>query len=110
MWRSKKSYIGENVRAKHLAYIGDATLEDEVNVGAGVVFANFDGKKKYESYVGKGAFIGSNSLIVAPIRIGSYSFIAGGSVITKNVPDGDMAIERSRLRILKDKGREKLLD
>ena len=106
----KKSYIGENVRAKHLAYIGDATLEDEVNVGAGVVFANFDGKKKYESYVGKGAFIGSNSLIVAPIRIGSYSFIAGGSVITKNVPDGDMAIERSRLRILKDKGREKLLD
>lgn len=47
---------------------------------------------------------------MAPIRIGSYSFIAGGSVITKNVPDGDMAIERSRLRILKDKGREKLLD
>ena len=79
-------------------------------MGAGVVFANFDGKKKYESYVGKGAFIGSNSLIVAPIRIGSYSFIAGGSVITKDVPDGDLAIERSKLRILKGKGKEKLLD
>ncbi|QID33242.1 bifunctional UDP-N-acetylglucosamine diphosphorylase/glucosamine-1-phosphate N-acetyltransferase GlmU [Pampinifervens florentissimum] len=106
----KKSFIGEGVRAKHLAYIGDATIEDDVNVGAGVVFANFDGKRKHQSYVGRGAFIGSNSLIIAPIRLGNYSFVAGGSVINKDVPDGDLAIERSKLRILKGKGKEKLLE
>ncbi|WPM31947.1 bifunctional UDP-N-acetylglucosamine diphosphorylase/glucosamine-1-phosphate N-acetyltransferase GlmU [Hydrogenobacter sp. T-2] len=106
----KKSFIGEGVRAKHLAYIGDATIEDDVNVGAGVVFANFDGKRKHQSYVGKGAFIGSNALLIAPIRIGSYSFIAGGSVVNKDVSDGDLAIERSKLRILKGKGKEKLLE
>lgn len=106
----KRSYLGEGVKAKHLAYIGDATLEDTVNVGAGVVFANFDGRRKYQSYVGKGAFIGSNSLIVAPVKIGSYSFVAGGSVITKDVPDGDLAISRPKLRILKEKGKKKLLD
>ncbi len=106
----KKSFIGENVRAKHLAYIGDATIEDDVNVGAGVVFANFDGKRKHQSYVGRGAFIGSNALLIAPIKVGSYSFIAGGSVVNEDVPDGDLAIERSKLRILKGKGKEKLLE
>ena len=106
----KKSFIGEGVRAKHLAYIGDATIEDDVNVGAGVVFANFDGKKKHQSYVGRGAFIGSNALLIAPIKVGSYSFIAGGSVVNEDVPDGDLAIERSELRILKGKGKEKLLE
>ncbi|MCS7261843.1 MAG: bifunctional UDP-N-acetylglucosamine diphosphorylase/glucosamine-1-phosphate N-acetyltransferase GlmU [Aquificaceae bacterium] len=106
----KKSSLGKDVKAKHLSYIGDASIEDEVNVGAGVVFANFDGKRKHQSSVGKGAFIGSNSLLVAPIKIGSYSFVAGGSVITKDVPDGDLVITRPKLRIIKDKGREKLLD
>ncbi len=106
----KKSFIGQNVRAKHLAYMGDATLEDDVNVGAGVVFANFDGKRKHQSHVGKGAFIGSNALLIAPIKIGSYSFVAGGSVVNKDVPDGDLAVERSELRILKGKGKEKLLE
>ncbi len=106
----KKSFIGQNVRAKHLAYMGDATLEDDVNVGAGVVFANFDGKRKHQSHVGKGAFIGSNALLIAPIKIGSYSFVAGGSVVNKDVPDGDLAVERSELRILRGKGKEKLLE
>ncbi|MDW8032745.1 MAG: bifunctional UDP-N-acetylglucosamine diphosphorylase/glucosamine-1-phosphate N-acetyltransferase GlmU [Aquificaceae bacterium] len=106
----KKSFLGEEVRAKHLSYIGDAVIEDEVNVGAGVVFANFDGKRKHQSYVGKGAFIGSNALIVAPIKLGSYSFVAGGSVITEDISEGDLAITRPKLRILKGKGREKLLD
>lgn len=106
----KKSFIGERVRAKHLAYIGDATIEDDVNVGAGVVFANFDGKKKHPSYVGKGAFIGSNSLLIAPLKLGSYSFVAGGSVINKDINDGDLAISRPKLKILKGKGREKLVD
>ncbi|NPA32610.1 MAG: UDP-N-acetylglucosamine diphosphorylase/glucosamine-1-phosphate N-acetyltransferase [Aquificae bacterium] len=105
----KKSVIGEDVRAKHLAYIGDATLGKGVNVGAGVVFANYDGKRKHESFVGERAFLGSNSLIVAPVKIGSFSFIAGGSVVNKDVPDYAFVISRPELRIIPEKGK-KFLD
>ncbi|ADC90014.1 UDP-N-acetylglucosamine pyrophosphorylase [Thermocrinis albus DSM 14484] len=106
----KKSSIGKEVKAKHLAYIGDAFVGDLTNIGAGVVFANYDGKRKYETYVGKGAFIGSNSLLIAPIKLGDYSYVAGGSVINKNVEEGDLAIGRARMRVIKGKGKEKLLD
>ncbi len=106
----KKSLIGKGVKAKHLAYIGDASIEEDANIGAGVVFANFDGRRKHQSYVGRGAFIGSNSLIIAPVRLGAYSFVAGGSVVNKDVEDGDLAISRPRLRILKGKGIKKLLE
>ncbi len=104
----KASHIGKRVNAKHLAYIGDANIGDRTNVGAGVVFANYDGKRKYQSYVGENVFIGSNSLIIAPIQLGNYSYIAGGSVINKNIEEGALAISRAKLRILKDKGKEKL--
>ena len=105
----KASEIGSHVNAKHLAYIGDAQIGDRTNIGAGVVFANYDGKQKHQSKVGKNAFIGSNSLIIAPITLGDYSYIAGGSVINKNIEEGDLAIARAELRILKGKGKEKLL-
>jgi bifunctional UDP-N-acetylglucosamine pyrophosphorylase/glucosamine-1-phosphate N-acetyltransferase len=105
----KASEIGSYVNAKHLAYIGDAQIGDRTNIGAGVVFANYDGKQKHRSKVGQNAFIGSNSLIIAPITLGDYSYIAGGSVINKNIEEGDLAITRARLRILKGKGKEKLL-
>jgi bifunctional UDP-N-acetylglucosamine pyrophosphorylase/glucosamine-1-phosphate N-acetyltransferase len=105
----KASEIGSHVNAKHLAYIGDAQIGDRTNIGAGVVFANYDGKQKYRSKVGQNAFIGSNSLIIAPITLGDYSYIAGGSVVNKNIEEGDLAIARARLRILKGKGKEKLL-
>jgi bifunctional UDP-N-acetylglucosamine pyrophosphorylase/glucosamine-1-phosphate N-acetyltransferase len=105
----KASEIGSHVNAKHLAYIGDAQIGDRTNIGAGVVFANYDGKQKHRSKVGQNAFIGSNSLIIAPITLGDYSYIAGGSVINKNIEEGDLAITRARLRILKGKGKEKLL-
>jgi bifunctional UDP-N-acetylglucosamine pyrophosphorylase/glucosamine-1-phosphate N-acetyltransferase len=105
----KASEIGSHVNAKHLAYIGDAQIGDRTNIGAGVVFANYDGKQKHRSKVGQNAFIGSNSLIIAPITLGDYSYIAGGSVINKNIEEGDLAIARARLRILKGKGKEKLL-
>jgi bifunctional UDP-N-acetylglucosamine pyrophosphorylase/glucosamine-1-phosphate N-acetyltransferase len=105
----KASEIGSYVNAKHLAYIGDAQIGDRTNIGAGVVFANYDGKQKHQSKVGQNAFIGSNSLIIAPITLGDYSYIAGGSVINKNIEEGDLAITRARLRILKGKGKEKLL-
>ncbi|WP_448584517.1 bifunctional UDP-N-acetylglucosamine diphosphorylase/glucosamine-1-phosphate N-acetyltransferase GlmU [Thermocrinis sp.] len=104
----KASHIGKRVNAKHLAYIGDANIGDRTNVGAGVVFANYDGKRKYQSYVGENVFIGSNSLIIAPIQLGNYSYIAGGSVINENIEEGALAISRAKLRILKDKGKEKL--
>ncbi|MFZ8784416.1 bifunctional UDP-N-acetylglucosamine diphosphorylase/glucosamine-1-phosphate N-acetyltransferase GlmU [Thermocrinis sp.] len=105
----KASEIGSHVNAKHLAYIGDAQIGDRTNIGAGVVFANYDGKQKHRSKVGQNAFIGSNSLIIAPITLGDYSYIAGGSVINKNIEEGDLAIARAELRILKGKGKEKLL-
>ncbi len=104
----KNSQIGEGVKAKHLAYLGDATLKNKVNVGAGVVFANYDGKRKYKTLVEEGAFIGSNSLLVAPLKLGKYSYVAGGSVITKDIPGGALAVERSPLKILEGKGERKL--
>lgn len=104
----KKSLVGRDVKAKHLAYIGDAHIGENTNIGAGVVFANFDGKRKYETYVGSNAFVGSNSLLIAPLKVGNFAYIAGGSVINKDVPDGDLAISRPKLRLLKGKGEEKL--
>ena len=100
----KKSTVGKNVKAKHLAYIGDATVGENTNVGAGVVFANYDGKKKHESFVGHNSFIGSNSLIIAPIRIGNWAYVAGGSVVNKDVPDEALAVARAELKILERKG------
>ncbi len=105
----KKSNVGKGVKAKHLAYIGDATLGENTNIGAGVVFANYDGKKKYESYVGHNSFIGSNSLIIAPIKIGNWVYVAGGSVVNKDIPDEALVVSRAELKILKKKGK-KMLD
>jgi len=104
----KKSLIEKDVKAKHLAYIGDAYIGSSTNIGAGVVFANFDGKKKHQTHVGSNAFIGSNSLLIAPLKIGDFAFVAGGSVVNKDVPEGYLAISRPSLKLLKDKGREKL--
>ncbi len=106
----KKSTLGESVKAKHLAYIGDAHIESNVNIGAGAVTANYDGKRKHETYIGKNAFVGSNSLLVAPIKLGAYSYVAGGSVITKDVPEGALAIERSKIKIIEEKGKKMLTD
>ena len=91
----KKSRLGRGSKAPHLAYIGDATVGDGVNIGAGVIFVNYDGVAKYETRVGDRAFVGSNSSVVAPITIGDDAFVAAGSVITKDVPSGALAVERS---------------
>ncbi len=106
----KASSVGEGVKAKHLAYIGDAEVGAGANISAGVITANYDGKRKHRTYIGERAFVGSNSLLIAPIRLGKLSYIAGGSVITRDVPDGALAVERARLRILENRGREKLED
>ena len=92
----KKSRIGRGTKASHLAYIGDATVGDGVNIGAGVIIVNYDGVDKHETTIGDRAFVGSNSSVVAPITIGADAFVAAGSVVTKDVPPGALAVERSQ--------------
>lgn len=92
----KKSTIDNETKAGHHTYIGDAEVGKDVNIGCGVVFANFDGKKKSKTIVGDYSFIGSNSNLVAPVELGKYSFIAAGSTITEEVPDKALGIARAR--------------
>ena len=99
----KRSKIGKGTKAKHLAYIGDGQVAENVNVGAGTIFVNYDGKNKNKTKVGKGAFIGSNSSLIAPIKIGQNSMIGAGSVVTSDVPAERLALGRSRQRNIKKK-------
>ena len=92
----KNATIEDNSKASHLSYIGDAHVGKDVNIGCGVVFVNYDGKNKYKSVVKDGAFIGSNSNLVAPVTVEEKGFIATGSTITENVPQGALAIARER--------------
>lgn len=92
----KKSRLGAGTKSQHLAYLGDATIGDRVNVGAGTITCNFDGEKKHETQIGSGSFIGSNSTLVAPIEIGEESYIGAGSVITDPVPPQALALGRAR--------------
>jgi len=92
----KNSGVGAGAKSQHLAYLGDATIGDRVNIGAGTITCNFDGSKKHETTIGAGAFVGSNSTLVAPIVIGPESYIAAGSVITDPVPAQALALGRAR--------------
>ena len=92
----KKSRVGKSAKAQHLAYLGDAHIGDRVNIGAGTITCNYDGEKKHETSIGEGAFIGSNSTLVAPIEIGAESYVGAGSVVTDAVPEGALAIGRGR--------------
>jgi bifunctional UDP-N-acetylglucosamine pyrophosphorylase/glucosamine-1-phosphate N-acetyltransferase len=93
---TKRSNIGANSKAKHLAYIGDGRIGKGVNIGAGTIFCNYDGVKKHITKIEDDAFIGSNSALVAPLTIGANSYVGSGSVVTKNVGKGQLAIGRSR--------------
>ncbi len=88
----KKSAIGEDSKVSHLSYVGDASIGRRVNVGAGTITCNYDGKKKNPTIIGDNAFIGSNSSLVAPVRIGTGSATGAGSVVTKDVPDHKLAV------------------
>lgn len=92
----KNAKIGDGSKAGHLAYIGDAIVGKDVNIGCGVIFANYDGKNKEVSKVGDNAFIGSNSNLVAPLNIGDWGYIAAGSTIVKDVEGGSLSIARAR--------------
>lgn len=91
----KKSVLADGVKAGHLAYLGDATIGADVNIGAGVITCNYDGVDKHPTVIGAGAFIGSNANLVAPVTIGRGAVIGAGSTITKNVPADALALERA---------------
>mgnify|MGYP000518185084 FL=1 len=93
---ANRSHIGPSSKAKHLTYLGDAELGSKVNVGAGTITCNYDGKNKNKTIMGDGSFVGSNSSLVAPVKLGKESYTGAGSVITKNVKDGELAIGRGR--------------
>jgi bifunctional UDP-N-acetylglucosamine pyrophosphorylase / glucosamine-1-phosphate N-acetyltransferase len=92
----KKAKIGKGAKVNHLTYIGDADVGAKANIGAGTITCNYDGFNKFKTIIGEGAFIGSNSSLVAPVSIGAGAIIAAGSVITKNVPDDAIAFARAR--------------
>lgn len=92
----KNAIFGDGSKASHLSYIGDAEIGKNVNIGCGVVFVNYDGKNKFRSIVKDKAFVGSNSNLVAPVVIQEDAFIATGSTITEDVPNGCLAIARER--------------
>ena len=92
----KNSKIGDGSKASHLAYIGDADVGKRVNISCGVVFVNYDGKKKYRTSVGDDAFIGCNVNLVAPITVNSRAYVAAGTTVTQDVPGGALCIGRSR--------------
>ncbi|WP_261663458.1 bifunctional UDP-N-acetylglucosamine diphosphorylase/glucosamine-1-phosphate N-acetyltransferase GlmU [Deinococcus sp. Marseille-Q6407] len=97
---TKNARLDQGVKAGHLAYLGDVTIGQETNVGAGTIVANFDGVNKHQSQVGAGVFIGSNSTLIAPRTVGDAAFIAAGSAVHQDVPEGAMAVARGRQRNL----------
>ncbi len=92
----KKAHIGEGAKVNHLSYVGDAQIGARANIGAGTITCNYDGYFKYKTVIGEGAFIGSNSALVAPAQIGAQAIIGAGSVITQPVPDGALSVARGR--------------
>ena len=91
----KKSRVGKNSKINHLSYIGDSSIGNNVNIGAGTITCNYDGKNKHKTKISDGAFIGSNTSLVAPVKIGKKSIVGAGSTITKNVKNNSLALTRS---------------
>jgi bifunctional UDP-N-acetylglucosamine pyrophosphorylase / glucosamine-1-phosphate N-acetyltransferase len=92
----KKSYVGPGAKVPHLSYVGDATIGAGSNIGAGTIFANYDGVRKNRTEVGEHAFVGSNTVLVAPVTIGPGAYTAAGSAIDSDVPPGDLGVARGR--------------
>ena len=103
----KKSTLGQKSKANHLSYIGDSTIGKSVNVGAGTITCNYDGIKKNKTIIKDNAFVGSNSALVAPIKIGKNSVVGAGSVITKNVNNKTLALTRTLQSEIKNYKRKK---
>ncbi len=94
----KKTVLGEGSKANHLAYLGDATIGAGANIGAGTITCNYDGVRKHPTVIEDGAFIGSDTQLIAPVTVGAGAYVAAGSSITHDVPPGDLGIARARQR------------
>lgn len=97
---TKKAILGEGTKANHLAYIGDAEIGKNCNIGAGTIFCNYDGANKHKTILGNNVFVGSNSVLVAPVKLEDDSFVAAGSAINTNVPEGHLAVGRAKQRTI----------
>ena len=96
MLKLKKSKLGQNSKINHLSYVGDAAIGNDVNIGAGVITCNYDGKNKNKTKILDGAFIGSNTALVAPIKIGKKAVVGAGSTLSKDVKDKSLALTRAK--------------
>jgi len=92
----KKSVLGEGVKSMHLTYLGDARIGSGTNIGAGTITCNYDGVSKNPTTIGKRVFIGSDTALVAPVRVGDGAYVGAGSVITKNVPADALGLARGK--------------
>ena len=88
--------LGEGSKASHLTYLGDATIGKGVNIGAGTITCNYDGYKKYPTVIEDGAFVGSDTQFVAPVRIGTDAVVGAGTTVTRDVPAGALAVSRMK--------------
>ena len=98
----KKSKLGKNSKVNHLSYIGDATIGKNVNIGAGTITCNYDGKRKNKTKILDGAFIGSNTSLIAPIKIGKKAVVGAGSALSKNVKDKSLSLTRATEVVIKN--------
>jgi bifunctional UDP-N-acetylglucosamine pyrophosphorylase/glucosamine-1-phosphate N-acetyltransferase len=103
----KNSVLDQGSKANHLTYIGDTEIGKDVNIGAGTITCNYDGKKKHKTIIEDNVFVGSNTELVAPVRVGKYAIIGAGSTITRDVPEGALAVSRAQQRHIKGHGRKK---
>jgi bifunctional UDP-N-acetylglucosamine pyrophosphorylase/glucosamine-1-phosphate N-acetyltransferase len=101
----KKSRIEAGAKVNHLSYIGDTHVGPKANIGAGTITCNYDGFNKHKTVIGEGAFVGSNSSLVAPVTIGAGAYVGSGSVVTKDVPDDALAVARGRQNNLEGRGK-----
>ena len=102
----KKAKIKKGAKINHLSYVGDSDIGEKVNIGAGVITCNYDGVNKNKTVVGSNSFVGSNVSLVAPVKVGSNALIGAGSVITKNVPNNMLAVERSKQVLIKKRNKK----
>jgi len=98
----KKSKLGKNSKVNHLSYVGDATIGKNVNIGAGTITCNYDGKRKNKTKILDGAFIGSNTSLIAPIKIGKKAVVGAGSTLSKNVKDKSLSLTRATQVVIKN--------
>lgn len=92
----KNAQLGDGVKVNHLSYVGDATVGAKTNIGAGTIICNYDGVMKHRTQIGAGAFVGSNTLLIAPVKMGAEAMTASGTVVTRDIPDGALAIGRAK--------------